>query len=81
MTPCRGLAILAAMDKELEYLESRVAALIARIRELEAQNGRFAEALAQALKENAELHFRVEETKTRVAALIERLPKAEENEA
>lgn len=69
------------MDKELEYLESRVAALIARIRELETQNGRFADALSQALKENAELHFRVEETRNRVAALIERLPASPEDEA
>ncbi|BBF87387.1 hypothetical protein DLM_3803 [Aquitalea magnusonii] len=73
-----GLAvILAAMDKELEYLESRVQALIARIKELETQNGRFAQALAEALKENAELNFRVNETRSRVAALVERLPKAD----
>jgi chromosome segregation ATPase len=70
--------ILAAMDKELEYLESRVQALIARIKELETQNGRFAQALAEALKENAELNFRVNETRSRVAALVERLPKADE---
>ena len=38
------------MDKELEYLESRVTALVARIRELETQNGRFAEALSEALR-------------------------------
>ncbi|AVG15012.1 hypothetical protein LQR31_16690 [Chromobacterium vaccinii] len=68
------------MDNELEYLESRVAALIARIRELEVQNGRFAEALSEALKENAELNFRVNETRSRVAALAARLPAAPENE-
>ncbi|AAQ58174.1 MULTISPECIES: hypothetical protein [Chromobacterium] len=68
------------MDNELEYLESRVAALIARIRELEVQNGRFAEALSEALKENAELNFRVNETRSRVAALVARLPAAPENE-
>ncbi|QEL56983.1 hypothetical protein [Chromobacterium paludis] len=68
------------MDNELEYLESRVAALIARIRELETQNGRFAEALSEALKENAELHFRVNETRSRVAALVARLPAAPEDE-
>jgi|GEM_PF-2804776 len=68
------------MDKELEYLESRVQALIARIKELETQNGRFAEALAEALKENAELNFRVNETRSRVAALVARLPKADEPE-
>ena len=52
-------------------------ALRARIKELETQNGRFAEALAQALKDNAELTFRVNETRSRVAALVERLPKDE----
>ncbi|UTH76181.1 hypothetical protein [Chromobacterium sp. IIBBL 290-4] len=66
------------MDNELEYLESRVSALIARIRELETQNGRFAEALSEALKENAELNFRVNETRNRVAALVARLPAPEE---
>ncbi|KIA81600.1 MULTISPECIES: hypothetical protein [Chromobacterium] len=68
------------MDNELEYLESRVAALVGRIRELETQNGRFAEALSEALKENAELHFRVNETRNRVAALVARLPAAPEDE-
>lgn len=68
------------MDNELEYLESRVAALIERIRELESQNDRFAEALAQALKDNAELVFKVTETRQRVAALIERLPAPQEDE-
>jgi predicted nuclease with TOPRIM domain len=68
------------MDNELEYLESRVAALVGRIRELETQNGRFAEALSEALKENAELHFRVNETRSRVAALVARLPAAPEDE-
>ncbi|OWY38307.1 hypothetical protein CEK28_13650 [Xenophilus sp. AP218F] len=68
------------MDKELEYLESRVVALIARIGELETQNARFAEALSEALKENAELNFRVNETRSRVAALVERLPRATEDE-
>ncbi|MGR2663587.1 MULTISPECIES: hypothetical protein [Chromobacterium] len=67
------------MDKELEYLESRVTALVARIRELETQNGRFAEALSEALRENAELNFKVNETRARVAALVERLPKASED--
>ncbi|KMN35324.1 MULTISPECIES: hypothetical protein [Chromobacterium] len=67
------------MDKELEYLESRVTALVARIRELETQNGRFAEALSEALRDNAELNFRVNETRARVAALVERLPKASED--
>jgi uncharacterized protein (TIGR02449 family) len=71
--------MLAAMDKELESLETRVAALIARIGEMGAQNGRLAEALAQALKENADLHFRLEETRQRVATLIERLPGTEED--
>ena len=33
--------------------------------------------LAQALKDNAELTFRVNETRSRVAALVERLPKDE----
>ncbi|AUH53311.1 hypothetical protein CXB49_22280 [Chromobacterium sp. ATCC 53434] len=68
------------MDNELEYLESRVAALIVRIRELETQNGRFAEALSEALKENAELNFRVNETRSRVAALVARLPAPPEDE-
>lgn len=72
--------MLAAMDKELESLETRVAALITRIKEMGAQNGRLGEALAQALKENADLHFRLEETKSRVSALMERLPSAEEDE-
>ncbi|AXT44820.1 MULTISPECIES: hypothetical protein [Chromobacterium] len=67
------------MDKELEYLESRVTALVARIRELETQNGRFAEALSEALRDNAELNFKVNETRARVAALVERLPKASED--
>lgn len=66
------------MDTEIEYLESRVAALIARIRQLEDSNNRFTEALSQTLKENAELRFRVERTRSRMAALIERLPREEE---
>mgnify|MGYP006181421979 CR=1 FL=1 len=33
------------MEQELDYLEGRVVALIARIHELENQNGRFAEVL------------------------------------
>ncbi|MCW3480285.1 hypothetical protein OL229_12085 [Neisseriaceae bacterium JH1-16] len=66
------------METELEYLESRVAALIDRLTEVHDQNTRLAEALAQALKENAELTFRLEDTKFKVAALIERLPKQED---
>ena len=66
------------MDTEIDYLESRVTALVARIRELETRNGRFAEALSQALKDNAELNYRLEETRSRVTALIERLPRDEE---
>jgi uncharacterized protein (TIGR02449 family) len=73
--------MLAAMDKELESLETRVAALISRIKEMGAQNGRLAEALAQALKENADLLFRLEETRSRVEALMERLPVPEEDDA
>ncbi len=69
------------MDKELEYLETRVAGLVARLKEMEGQSGRLAEALGQALRENAELRFRLEETKTRVSTLIARLPAAEEDEA
>ncbi|WP_215779331.1 MULTISPECIES: hypothetical protein [unclassified Paludibacterium] len=67
------------MDKELESLETRVASLIARIGEMGVQNTRLSEALAQALKENADLHFRLEETRQRVATLIERLPGTEED--
>jgi cell division protein ZapB len=73
--------MLAAMDKELESLETRVGALIVRVKEMGVQNGRLGEALAQSLKENADLHFRLEETKSRVSALMERLPNAEEDEA
>ena len=67
------------MDKELESLETSVSGLIARIGEMGEQNGRLSEALAQALKENADLHFRLEETRLRVTALIERLPGDEED--
>jgi len=70
--------MLAAMEHELEYLEGRVAALIARIHELETQNSRFATALAEAMRENAEMKFGLEETRRRVALLVERLPKEEE---
>lgn len=73
--------MLAAMDKELESLESRVTALIARVKEMGEQNSRLSETLAQTLKENADLNFRLEETKSRVQALMERLPSAEEDEA
>jgi len=73
--------MLAAMDKELESLETKVAALVTRIKEMGVQNGRLGEALAQALKENADLQFRLEETKSRVSALMERLPIVEEDEA
>ncbi|MDF0604455.1 hypothetical protein HZU77_002165 [Neisseriaceae bacterium TC5R-5] len=66
------------MEKELEYLETRVSALITRVQELETQNNRFASALSEALKENAELTFRINETRNRVAALVERLPKVPE---
>lgn len=69
------------MEQDLAFLESRVAALIERLTEVGAQNGKLAEALAQAMRENAELTFRLEQTKTRVAALIERLPKDEEEAA
>ena len=68
------LAILADMEQELDYLEGRVGALIARIHELENQNGRFAEVLAQTMKENAEMKFALEETRNRVVALMHRLP-------
>ena len=67
------------MDTEIEYLESRVAALIARLYELQERNSQLAETLSQALKENAELRFRLKETHTRVASLIERLPTEEED--
>ncbi len=73
--------MLPPMEQDLEYLESRVAALVARLGEMGTQNGKLAEALAQALRENAELTFRLEQTKTRVAALIERLPKDEDEAA
>jgi predicted nuclease with TOPRIM domain len=73
--------MLAAMDKELESLETKVAALVTRIKEMGVQNGRLGEALAQALKDNADLQFRLEETKSRVSALMERLPIVEEDEA
>lgn len=72
--------MLAGMDKELESLESRVAALIDRIKEMGGENGRLSEALSQALKDNAELRGRLDETRARVAALIERLPVPEEDE-
>jgi predicted nuclease with TOPRIM domain len=67
------------MDKELESLETSVSSLIGRIREMGEQNGRLSEALSHALKENADLHFRLEETRLRVATLIERLPGDEED--
>lgn len=51
--------------------------MIARLYELQERNRQLAETLAQTLKENAELRFRIEETHTRVASLIERLPKEE----
>jgi predicted nuclease with TOPRIM domain len=73
--------MLAAMDKELESLENRVTGLIARTKELGTQNQRLSEALAQALEQNADLMFRLEETKSRVVALMERLPIAEEEDA
>ncbi|WP_174875048.1 hypothetical protein [Vogesella oryzae] len=66
------------MEHELDYLESRVAALIARVHELDAQNSRLAAALGESLRDNAELKFALEETRHRVAALIDRLPKEEE---
>lgn len=72
--------MLAGMDKELESLESRVAALIDRIKEMGGETGRLSEALSQALKDNAELRVRLDETRARVAALIERLPVPEEDE-
>jgi len=53
------------MEHELEYLESRVAALIARVHELDAQNSRLASALGEALRDNAELKFALEETRRR----------------
>lgn len=70
--------MLAAMDNELETLESKVAALLVRITELSTQNERLAGALALALKENAELNFRIEESKQRLSSLIARLPAAED---
>ncbi|MFC3625856.1 hypothetical protein ACFOKJ_06845 [Vogesella amnigena] len=66
------------MEHELDYLESRVAALIGRIHELDAQNSRLASALGEALRDNAELKFALEETRRRVGVLIDRLPKEEE---
>lgn len=66
------------MEQDLAYLESRVAALVARLAEVGTQNTKLSEALAQALKQNAELTFRMEHVKSRVAALIERLPADEE---
>ncbi len=74
LTALPGLAILAVMETEFESLEGRVAALIARIHELDGQNERMASVLAEVLKENAELKFCVEETRLRVEALIARLP-------
>lgn len=71
--------MLAAMDKELESLEARVAALVARVGEMGAQNARLSQALAASLQDNADLRFRLEETRSRVAVLIERLPGAEED--
>jgi DNA-binding SARP family transcriptional activator len=68
------------MEQDLAYLESRVGALVERLTEVGSQNTKLAEALAHALKQNAELTFRLEHVKTRVAALIERLP-ADEDEA
>lgn len=73
--------MLRPMEHDLEYLESRVAALIAALGESGGQNARLAEALGAVLKENAELRFRLEETRNRVAALIERLPRDEEEAA
>lgn len=66
------------MEQELDYLESRVAALIGRIHELDAQNSRLSAALGDALRDNAELKFALEETRRRVGVLIDRLPKEEE---
>ncbi|MGL6069787.1 hypothetical protein, partial [Craterilacuibacter sp.] len=60
--------------------ESRFAALIARIHELDGQNERMAAVLAEVLKENAELKFCVAETRLRVETLIARLPGEPENE-
>ena len=66
------------MEQELDFLESRVAALIARVHELDGQNGRLSAALGDALRDNAELKFALEETRRRVGTLIDRLPREEE---
>lgn len=68
----------AIMDNEIEYLETRVIALIARLQKLEDDNSRFTQVLSQTLKENAELRFRVEKARSRMLSLIDCLPKDEE---
>ena len=70
--------MLAAMEHELEYLDVRGAPLMARLHEQEPQTIRSAAALAEAMRENAEMKFGLEETRRRVALLVERLPKEEE---
>ncbi len=68
------------MEQELEHLEHRVVALIARLHELETQNDRLGEVLAHTMKENAEMRYALEETRHRVAALMNRLPQEEQHE-
>lgn len=71
------------MESELEYLEGRVGALIERLADMVEQNHRLSAALAEALKDNAELSFTLEQARTRVAAVMDRLPQeaSEDEEA
>jgi cell division protein ZapB len=64
------------MDLDLNGLEERVTQLVALCRRLRSENGTLRQQLVVAQNENKQLADRIDGAKTRIEALLERIPAA-----
>ncbi len=66
------------MDAELATLEEKIHTLVRIVSALRSENHALRQEILASGRENQQLVSKLDETKTRVAALIERLPEEEE---
>ncbi|GGP22913.1 hypothetical protein GCM10010970_29130 [Silvimonas iriomotensis] len=65
------------MDAELATLEEKINMLVRIVAALRSENHQLRQEILASGRENQQLVSKLDETKTRVAALIERLPEEE----
>lgn len=66
--------MLAGLDRELAHIADRVSALVRMVHDLREENRALRIALDDTTQDNKALRDRIEFARTRVEALIERLP-------